>query len=262
MLARRFVVACLAVALVVAGPTAAFAAAVPVACGDTLAGSGILTGDLDCTFPQEPITIRHGRLDLQGFALIGGLVCEGSCKVANGTLGGGITAAKSIGLRNVVKYGDLLAEGNIVVKDSTVSFGQRCLSSYSGKVTVVNSVVDWCEQAVGASQSHAKVTGSTITNARHQGVLGTRVILKNSSVAGSGFGVECGHSPLDRICDGGADEGLECGPGVDCVGGNCLRGAICGDVLSFKRPAIRNSTCDTSVVANSAPLSWYECGAD
>jgi hypothetical protein len=90
----------------------ASAGSVPVACGDTIAGAGILTGDLNCFEPEySPITITHGRLDLQGFTLQGGIVCMGTCKISNGTLAAAIVGEKSIGLRDVVKYGELITNG-------------------------------------------------------------------------------------------------------------------------------------------------------
>jgi hypothetical protein len=264
MLVRRIVVLLLVLAQVSFGSfaTTASAAAVPVGCGGTVVGAGILTGDLDCTTPDQPITIAKGRLDLQGFALQGGIVCAGSCKISNGTIGGPISGVKSIGLRDVVKYGDLITNGHVRVKNSAVSSGVRCLSAYFGKITVEDSVIADCQTAVDANQNGAKITGTSITNSRHIGVLGTKVVLKSSTVTGSGFGVECGHSFLDRICSGGPDEGLACGPGVDCDGGSCVRGAICGDVVAFKRPVLRDSTCGTSVNASGAPFGWGVCSLD
>ncbi len=265
MLVRPIVVLLLALAQVSFGSiaTTAAAAAVPVECGGTVAGAGILTGDLDCTTPvSQPITIAKGRLDLRGFTLQGGIVCEGSCKISNGTVTGAITGVKSIGLRDVVKYGDLSTNGHIRVKNSSVSLGVRCLSAYFGKITVQDSVIADCHTAVEATQNGAKITGTSITNSRHVGVLGTKVSLKGSTVTGSGFGVECGHSPLDRICSGGPDDGLACGPGVDCNGGSCVRGAICGDIVAFKRPVLRASTCGTSVNASGAPFGWGVCSLD
>jgi hypothetical protein len=88
------------------------------------------------------------------------------------------------------------------------------------------------------------------------------VVLKGSTVTGSGYGIECGASPLDRICDCGPDAGLECGPGVDCIGGTCERGAVCADLAAFKLPVLRGSTCETSVVASNAPLTWGVCSQD
>jgi hypothetical protein len=266
MFVRRTIQPLLALALLLpfgsSVPTAS-AAGVPVACGDTLSGIGFLASDLDCTTPEYlPITIKHGRLDLQGFTLQGGIVCEGPCKISNGTVAGSITGNKSVGLRDVVKHGELTTNGNVHVRNSSVSFGQRCLFAYYGKITVQDSVIANCQKAVYANQNDAKINDSTITDARHIGVLGTRVRLKNSTVTGSGSGVECGESPLDRICNGGPDAGLECGPGVDCIGGSCVPGAICADVVSFKPPVIRNSTCGTSAIGSNAGLSWEACSLD
>ena len=263
MRVRRIVVPLLAVAsLSFFAVCTAAAAGVPVACGDTIAGAGILIGDLDCSTSGSPITIKHGRLDLQGFTVQGGIVCEGSCKVANGTVGGPILGVKSIGLRDVVKYGDLSTNGNVHVRNSSVSLGSRCLSAYYGKVVVQDSVLSGCRVAVDANQNHAKITNTSITDSRHVGVLGTKVLLKNSTVTGSGYGIECGASWLDRICDGGPDAGLECGPGVDCVGGTCERGSICGDIAAFQPPVLRNSTCETSVVASGTAATWGVCSED
>ena len=141
--------------------------------------------------------------------------------------------------------------------------GDRCVSAYYGKIVVESSVITGCRTtAIDANQNRVKMSDSSVTGNRQIGVHGTKVLLKSSEVTGNGFGIECGRSWFDFVCDGGPDHGLACGPGVDCAGGTCVRGAVCADVAAHKTPVLHGSSCDTSVDAGNAPRTWYVCSLD
>lgn len=226
------------------------------ACGQQIAsGAAFLSADLDCTGSASPYGVRFygtGVVDLRGFTIRNAGVaisCEGNCNVSNGSLIGNLTsvAGLRVKLRNVTITGGNTAVSNLKganLKNVTVAGVFEAVAGDRGTIRLDSVTIDGVGRNAARSINGTIVAvDTTITNVQRAGLMGTRVKLIRSSVAGSGTDPDC----------------------------NTLTGGftffLCGDVIAWKKPTVRGSTCDTSVVTSGNlnlpnPADWNVCTLD
>jgi len=229
-------------------------AQVPVTeCGQTVEGDAYLAGDLDCTgFEGEPpshaaiiLLSRHGRLDLRGFTLTGGIysavecvkrctpihnrcgpyqIRPARCDVFDSVGGGVITGAR---------YG--IGADSVRVRDVTVSNHVSDAIATNGRVMLHNVTLSGDNVGVD-TEGLVRVYDSTITGNAEFGIVGGRIFLRDSRVTENGLIAGCDpHSWQNR----------------------------CADLYSPTEPRLNNSTCDTSTGAPGAPArDWDICSLD
>ena len=166
--------------LLVVSATNAAGEVVVDTCGQTVTGSGLLAGDLDCSsgLPSINVVLRPGAsLDLRGFTLTGDVICLGSCTVfstlPNGTIAGGV---KNVGFEQV---------GTITVKG--IAVGSVNASAF--QVRVFDSTISGT--GTGIYADGVQITRSTITGMA-EGIhssSGKHVLVVDSVVSGNLFGI-------------------------------------------------------------------------
>lgn len=219
-------------------------ASVPVTtCGQVVSGRGELVGDLDCGLygGSAAVTVR-GRLDLNGFAIIGnpGLNAV-SCVVKCNVSGPGLITGAAAGVSTQWPNG-----ATIHVRDVTID-GNTGAAVDGARVSVKESVITNNGSADppvsfpftgGVSGGRVKIVDSTLTNNFNFGVRGNKVRLIRSTATGNGTNPGC----LVNIPNWG-----------------------CADVAGFEIPRVRpSSTCGTSRRLAFAPFnpSWGVCASD
>lgn len=237
-------------------------------CGQVVAGTGQLVGDLDCSGETDEAVKLSGKLLLNGFTLTGNpafdvVRCEvGRCGVTGpGTITGGsdgvrsdrtarvdggvvITGNTGDGVRSdsSAKVIDSTITGNggdgvrsksrATVQRSTVSGNGGDGVRADGSVSLKEATVTGNAGAGVDSDSTAKATASSVTSNGLDGLKGLRVVLSSSTATGNGIAPACG------VIDD------------------------CADLAAAARPALRGlSLCDTSR-NTEADGSWGVCAND
>jgi len=214
---------------------------------------GYLSADLDCTgFTGGPVNAvyqgaavylgKKSQLDLRGFTVTGGrsgvlcdaLTCDGRpcsqgpCEVFNGTVTGATSG--DTGVRGYVPR----------VHDLTISgfnFGIVAVTRATLTNVTVTGAAENGVEGYGAQHGFRTLTmdGSTVTGSGRFGVavfsnLGM-ALLKSSTISGNGGPTFC-----------------NAGPGE------------CGDIFTYRRPRLVDTTCDTSVALSGG--NWGVCSLD
>lgn len=236
-IARVFV----AVALVIVAVVPVFAGTIPVTtCGQLIKGNAELVGDLDCSGVGGPgIQFESGSLALNGHTLRTpstnvAVDCIGNCKVVGpGTItgtGSGVNARRALKMTDVV----LTVDGSAVGLDSTQGKGRgiirNCTISDSTTGISVKVPLRMFDTVVTGTQ----YSGLEISLAPGEDRCSS-VLLKRSSITGSGTDPSCGVS------------------------------RNCADIMSCdKRPRLLESTCGTSCAGNTVvPCTpWGFCSGD
>ena len=251
----RFVA--LGVALVSLGCVpAAHAATAITACNQVVhGGAAYLTSDLDCAWADYGVRFEGaGVLDLGGFTLKKagvGVSCELSCNVRNGVLEDTHTGIASNSRAKVTNVEIRPNESGInigvagstgaVLKNVTLTAREGVVADY-GPVKLDHVTITNCLGGVRTQKSITAID-STITAPAHYGLQGSGIRLIRSSATGAGTDANC----------------------------NMFTGEfsflLCGDLMSWKRPTVRLSTCDTSLVLSSNinlgdPENWHVCSTD
>jgi hypothetical protein len=200
---------------------------------------GYLTGDLDCSgyTGGDPAVLsdtatavtlgRHAKLDLRGFTTHG-VLCDNiradarkssKCEVFNGTVSG--AAQRGVAGRRIFVH-DLTATQNGV---GVYAYGNP---SRIENVVVTDGPYD------GVRVRKIKAFGLTITGNGGNGIVGDRVMLRDSTVTGNGGGQFCIDNPGD-----------------------------CFDINSYERPKAVNVVCGTSGSSSDGALpTWGICSSD
>lgn len=240
------------VSLVITTLLSAVASAAPVpvpvtTCGQILEKRGELVGDLDCSaFPGDAVKLENrARLTLNGFTLTGptpgitpsakpAIRCAGRCRVEGP---GVITGLSSGVLANLVVVGSRTVRPWVRVDGVEFAVGLTAINAGgvagTGRAIVKNCLISGGSGAIiggyGARIVDSTVTGNSLFGARTDQ---RGVVLRRSTVTGNGFDANCGSV------------------------------AVCGDVLSAKRPRVsRTSTCGTSLDL-TALIPWGVCSGD
>lgn len=203
-------------------------AVVVTTCGQVVAGTADLTGDLDCSGHLGDSLYLAGKLRLNGFTLTGNpgsavVKCEmGSCKVEGpGTVTGGLDGIESnsgakVALGAVISGNaadGVRSDRSAKVTDSTVQGNGGDGVRSKARATIVNSsVVANAADGVRADSS-IRVTNSLVSGNGEQGVdsdknataklsqitanglygiRGIKVTLKDSTATGNGTSPACG----------------------------------------------------------------------
>lgn len=226
-------------------------------CGQEIqSGAAYLSADLDCTGSPVSYGIRfygNGVVDLRGFTIrnaSNAIVCDGNCYVRNGSMIDNLSnvGGKRVKLANVTigrdvrgsNYG-VIGEKGANLKNVTIDIGGDGVVGNRGTIKLDTVTITTAENAVRTDGTIVAVR-STISGVSRAGLMGTRVKLIDSSVTGSGTDPDC----------------------------NTVTGFtffLCGDVVSWDKPTVRKSTCDTSVVDSSNlmlpdPADWNVCTLD
>lgn len=247
---RRLALIALALLATAAAPAAE--AATPVtSCVQHYKGNGYLTADLDCTGEAVGVYIDgSGTLDLRGFSIsnaVVGVICDGSCKVLNGTLNFNYNGAV-----HAIK-------GHAKVTNVVINAGGTD-GVFAAKNVILQDVqINGAYYAFSADYGTAKLRNTQVTNGRRGGNAGKMIRLVDSSVADvQHFGLRANKIRLLRSAVTGSGTDPSCNQNIS---------LLCGDLLSRKQPAVRESTCDTSLVLSNIislpnPNDWDVCTAD
>jgi len=250
---RRAVASCLVplLGLIIQHP--AFADTELTSCGQTVTtGRGFLSADLDCTGSAAKYGVKFdgpGTLDLNGFTLShadNAIACDGTCIVRNGALASNVTnvAGARVKLTDVSITGGnfgVTAHKGAQLQNVTISGATEAVRCDRGTVKLDTVAIDHGSNAVTTAGT-AVAIDTTISDQSRAGITATRVRLVRSSVTGSGSDPDC--NTLD---------------GFDFF--------LCADVLAWKKPGVRASSCATSMVLSSNvnlddPANWAVCSAD
>lgn len=223
-------------ALLAFSVAATVASAAPIAvtsCGMVVKGSARLAGDLDCSAHPGHALILDGKLDLQGFSLIGnpGWVAVDCGSVGKcGVKGPGEIRGAAVGISG---YKILVSRG-VRIADSAETGIVAAIAKLNRAIVEQNG--NGATSSPGGGGVWAGVVSATrseITGNAAFGVFGNggAVRLVNSTVTGNGVA-----SPL------------ACGT------------ALCADVVSFLRPRVFRTTCGTSMHVTGA--TWGVCAGD
>ena len=214
---------------------------VPVTtCGQTVPRKaiGYLTGNLDCTAQPNPyapavFVDRGGRLDLQGFTITGGgfgVWCgkdnlDGSYSSGKCRVVGAGGTIENSNIAGIAGAGVVAA--NLTVRNSVGSgIGGGTLKL--GGVTLIDNGGDGAD-AFG----DLKVTGSLVSGNHFSGLTaGRRIKAVDSTIVDNSLDSQCGSS------------------------------ANCADIVSFRRPSMKNSVCGTSQSSSVAGQNWGVCTSD
>jgi hypothetical protein len=227
--------------------SASAATLMPVtACGDVVPRGtiGYLTGDLDCTGVNgvASVYVQPGaRLELRGFTLTGsilGVSCYalrgdpprlyttgGSCRIDGG--GGRIAAASAHGV----------AGNSLFIRNLTIAgVGQEGV--YADNKARLTAVTITNAGGHGVDARGAVLENTTITDSGEDGVAAKSIRLIDSTVTGSGTNL--------AECDGTSFPD------------------VCADLVSERRPRLKNSQCETSLVPERTfpPQGWSVCQND
>lgn len=235
-----------ALVLTFATPAHALTSMPVTACGDVVPRGtiGYLTADLDCTGLGLIASVYlqpGGRLELRGFTITGsilGVSCHflrgdpprlysgsGSCRIDGG--GGRIAASDAHGVSG----------HNLLIRNLTIDgVGQEGVHADAKarltNVTITNS------GGVGVAARGANLENTTVTGSGEHGVGAQNIRMTGSTVTGNGTNT--------TECDGN------------------LFPDRCADLLSEKRPRLKDSVCGTSLVPVRVfpPQSWHVCQSD
>lgn len=182
------------------------------ACGQVVDGSGVLSGDLDCSSSPDPAVVlqRMGSLDLGGFQLKSGGIavsCEGNCRIMGpGTIRAAFEGVDGLGERCTVRVSNvtIVGQGDPLSTALAVSGCRLRLtnSSISGfpRATICNRARITDSTLTGITGTFSGVetgagvllTRSTISGFGYNGVFSRSAVLTDSSVAGNGAHPICG----------------------------------------------------------------------
>jgi hypothetical protein len=245
-----------AVLAVLLGAAGMAFAQVPVTeCGQTVEGDAYLAGDLDCTgfVGEDPtgaaiiLLSSHGRLDLRGFTLTGGLYvgvsCVERCNAPHNRCGPyQIRTARcdvfdSVGGGVITGAWQGVSADSVRVRDVTLSNHVYDAIGVNGRV-MLRSVTLTGNNVSVDTDGLVRVYDSTITGNARFGIAARTILLRNSTVTGNGFVPGCDpHDWQNR----------------------------CADLDSSRKPRLRNSTCDTSTgkpYLHDGRRDWGVCSLD
>jgi len=208
---------------------------------------GTLAADLDCTGGGDGVVLGHkATLRLNGFTMTGasgfginGVECPTRCTVEGpGTI------------RNFGEAG-VSASRAIKVIGSTLSENKGVGVLAALGAVVVDSVVTG-NDGVGVKAGMAKVTASTVSDNGTAGLVTQRAKLVGSTVESNGrLGVVAYRTA--RVIDStvtGNGTSPDCGTAFVCV-----------DIMSARRPLIRDTLCDISF-SDETGTDWNVCRLD
>lgn len=242
-----------AITVLLAGSSAAWAVTPVTTCGQIVHGVGELVGDLDCSTGERGSAVSlDGTLRLNGFTITGmhggiGVGCSFErCRIVGP---GTITGPNDVSMG--VYYG---GSRTLHLVDVTIQGvrGQAAQSSL-GKVRVLRSTITNNGGFIGPdgifgggvrARGRAMIKDSTITGNVINGVQVTKetylsgravskVIAKNSVIDSNGTAPDCDVTAQEDPC---------------------------GDIVSFQKPALRVTTCSVSV--NPTGGDWDVCAGD
>ncbi len=183
--------------LAVASPPSTFGATEVTTCGQTYAGSGFLSADLDCTgFPGIAVTIDGGSLDLRGFTLTGGdltaILCARNCTITSDPPGGLLVSPNAVAIDGTgaagvhvvaiqISDGGIATDGPITVEDSTINPPGSQISS-SRRIRILRSTIDGISLISSGSSSPLKVVESQVSNCTDTCLFGSAVRIRDSMI--------------------------------------------------------------------------------
>ncbi len=228
----------LALVLLGAVPVASAQLSVPIhACGQAVPprAQAYLTGDLDCSslgYGVVPITLgKRATLDLGGFTFTTGatygISCDdGRCTVRNGTVTGAAEFGGIVGTKMVVDEMTISLSGIL-----GISLGENSVLRRS---TVIGTATVGVHQS--GSKKKVRILDSTISGHGGIGVWVYKADLVRSTVTGNGTNPACATDP------------------------------DCADLMTAKRPKLKDSTCGRSQTLPNDPipgcLGWCVCTDD
>jgi hypothetical protein len=203
---------------------------VPItACSDVVprGAIGYLTGDVDCAglgASAGVVLLPGSGLELRGFTITGAIFGVGCFDIRDNGYGPGFYSGGSCRIDGgggsiVASEAHGIAGTRVDVKNLTIDgAGQEGVSA--DKIRLENVTITNC-LGDGAAGKGIFASGSTITNSGEDGIAGRTVRLVGTTVTGNGIGPTCG--------------------------GN-LWPNRCADLVTTKRPRLKDSECGSSLV--------------
>ncbi len=227
--------------------TAAPSAAIDVtACGQSFAGQGMLTGDLDCTgHATSAVVVESGSLELAGFTLTGGLahgvVCQHRCDIVGG--GGSVVGAAVDGIHN--------AGTKLSVSGVTISGNGR------------HGIGATEDEPYAVRRSRVIVSNAVIANNDGQGINARNATVSDSTISGNGasgmFIPKLAIVSGSEITDNASD-GIYC-EGVVRLGNSTLSGNGGNGVRGIRKTEVTSSTVSVNAEAGVAGQKLIVSGA-